>query len=145
MLASINIQFINAILPFLYNMCHVVIGAVAYVTHNDSFTAVFGFKTVRHGTKCPVFIFAMYGLQEDILIQICLQVIQGLCMYTGKQFVAFIAGIIRNEIKISSAKMLAESTRTDRYIVPAIIKEEQCFRKFRKLYIKAHSLSYFQL
>lgn len=41
----------------------------------------------------------------------------------GKQFVAFIAGIIRNEIKISSAKMLAESTRTDRYTVPAIIKE----------------------
>ena len=41
----------------------------------------------------------------------------------GKQFVAFIAGIIRNEIKLSSNKMLSESTRTDRYTVPALVKE----------------------
>lgn len=41
----------------------------------------------------------------------------------GKQFVAFIAGIIRNEIKLASEKMLAESMRTDRYTVPAILKE----------------------
>lgn len=41
----------------------------------------------------------------------------------GKQFVAFVAGIIRNEIKLSSNKMLSESTRVDRYTVPALVKE----------------------
>lgn len=46
----------------------------------------------------------------------------------GKQFVAFVAGIIRNEIKLASNKMLAESTRTDRYTVPAIMKELNTIR-----------------
>ena len=42
---------------------------------------------------------------------------------TGKQFVAFVAGIIRNEINLSSARMMAEKDRGDWYSVPAIIKE----------------------
>lgn len=41
----------------------------------------------------------------------------------GKQFVAFIAGILRNELTIASRKMLEEKDRTDWYSVPAIIKE----------------------
>ena len=41
----------------------------------------------------------------------------------GKQFVAFIAGIIRNEIKLASKKMLSQKDRTDRYSVPPIIDE----------------------
>ncbi len=40
-----------------------------------------------------------------------------------KQFVAFIAGIIRNELNLASQKMLEEKDRTDRYSVPALIKE----------------------
>jgi hypothetical protein len=42
---------------------------------------------------------------------------------TGKQFVAFIAGIIRNELNLASRNMLAEIDRRDWYSVPAIIKE----------------------
>ncbi len=41
----------------------------------------------------------------------------------GKQFVVFMAGIIRNEIKLASGNMLAESMQTDRYTVPTILKE----------------------
>ena len=50
--------------------------------------------------------------------------------YTGsdesiasKQFVAFIAGIIRNELNLASQKLLEETGRTDWYSVPALIKE----------------------
>ena len=42
---------------------------------------------------------------------------------TGKQFVAFIAGIIRNELNLASKKMLEENDRRDWYSVPALIKE----------------------
>ncbi|MBQ1492945.1 MAG: hypothetical protein IIZ39_13385, partial [Blautia sp.] len=42
---------------------------------------------------------------------------------TGKQFVAFIAGIIRNELNLASRKMLVETDRCDWYSVPALIKE----------------------
>ena len=41
----------------------------------------------------------------------------------GKQFVAFVAGILRNELNLASRKMLDEKDRTDWYSVPAIIKE----------------------
>ena len=41
----------------------------------------------------------------------------------GKQFVAFIAGILRNEIRIGSEKLINETERPDVYSVPAIIKE----------------------
>ena len=41
----------------------------------------------------------------------------------GKQFVAFIAGILRNELNLASNQMLAVEDRTDRYSVPAIIRE----------------------
>ena len=41
----------------------------------------------------------------------------------GKQFVAFIAGIVRNEIKLASKKMLSQKDRPDRYSVPPIIDE----------------------
>ena len=41
----------------------------------------------------------------------------------GKQFVAFIAGIIRNEIKLASLSMLEQKDRPDRYSVPSIIEE----------------------
>ena len=41
----------------------------------------------------------------------------------GKQFVAFIAGIIRNEIRIGSEKLIQATERPDVYSVPAIIKE----------------------
>ena len=41
----------------------------------------------------------------------------------GKQFVAFIAGIIRNEIRLGSEKLIKATERPDVYSVPAIIKE----------------------
>ena len=41
----------------------------------------------------------------------------------GKQFVAFIAGILRNELNLASNQMLAIEDRTDRYSVPAIVNE----------------------
>ena len=36
---------------------------------------------------------------------------------------AFVAGILRNELNLASRKMLDEKDRTDWYSVPAIIKE----------------------
>ena len=46
----------------------------------------------------------------------------------GKQFVAFVAGILRNEISLASEKMLKEEDRPDRYSVPAIVKELKTIR-----------------
>lgn len=41
----------------------------------------------------------------------------------GRQFVAFIAGIIRNELMLASRRLIADTDRTDFYSVPAMIKE----------------------
>jgi hypothetical protein len=41
----------------------------------------------------------------------------------GKQFVAFIAGIIRNELTLASKEILEETDHGDWYSVPALIKE----------------------
>lgn len=41
----------------------------------------------------------------------------------GKQLVAFVAGILRNEMNIASKQMLAVEDRPDRYSVPEIIRE----------------------
>ena len=49
----------------------------------------------------------------------------------GKQFVAFIAGILRNEILLASKSMLEEEDREDRYSVPAIIKELETIKMTR--------------
>lgn len=41
----------------------------------------------------------------------------------GRQFVAFIAGIIRNELLVASRSLIEKTGRTDFYSVPAMIKE----------------------
>ena len=46
----------------------------------------------------------------------------------AKQFVAFIAGIIRNEIKLASIALIDQYNRSDWYSVPAIIQELETIR-----------------
>ena len=41
----------------------------------------------------------------------------------GKQFIAFVAGILRNEILLASKEMLEEKANPARYSTPAIIRE----------------------
>ena len=46
----------------------------------------------------------------------------------GRQFVAFVAGILRNEVKLASDKMLEETGHKNKYTLPEILKELHTIR-----------------
>lgn len=46
----------------------------------------------------------------------------------SRQFVAFIAGILRNEIQLSCAKMFEETGHKTRYTAPEVLKELNTIR-----------------